>query len=154
MSTYPNIYTGGVNSGYQDGDVVSETHSLTAPITADFTVTKNRTTETQVIKCAIRCIAGYQTYGNTTLTLCEYNNGTYTPVTSSNWQICLDNNYVDAKTALANGSWSNTGISIADIVKDVNTIFWLKVTATISETTNTNTSTAIFHYEESIDAVG
>lgn len=153
MSTYANIYTGGVNSGYQDGDVVSETHSLTAPITADFTVTKNRTTETQVIKCAIRCIAGYQTYGTTTLTLCEYNNGTYTPVTSSNWQICLDNGYIDGKTALNNGSWSNTSITIADIVTDVNAVFWLKATATITESTSTDTSIAILH-EETIDAVG
>lgn len=153
MSTYANIYTGGVNSGYQDGVAVSETHSLTAPITADFTVTKNRTTETQVIKCAIRCITGYQTYGNTTLTLCQYSNGTYTPVTSSNWQICLDNNYIDSKTALNNGSWSNTSITIADIVTDVNTIFWLKATATITESTSTDTSIAVLH-EETIDAVG
>ena len=138
MSTYANIYTGDVNSGYQDGVIVSEGHSLTSPIITFFTVTKNRSTEYNVIKCAIRCVGGYETFGPTAITAYKYSNGVYSPDTSGTWMFCVDNNYVDGTDALKQGTWL-TAISIVDVIYNVNTIFWVKTSANINETTGIDT---------------
>ena len=154
MSSYASIYMNNPTAGGTDGTAVSEEHAMTAPISATLTVTTTAGAEAAV-KCAIRCNTGYQTLGNTVLSLYSYDSTTKTYSagggTTGKFRLAADNAYTSPSAALAGAAWSDT-LTISSTVGGTNTIFWVRMTADAGDAPIKDSSVAI-HHEELIEPV-
>lgn len=113
-----NIFKGNVTAGLTDGTVVSRGNGST-PITTN-ALDAIGLDESDPIKLAIRCDAGFKTDGNTTISFIAYP-GLGEVDTSDRWAIAPD-------AGGSHGAWSdwNGQLVIADPIGDVNKIFWVK----------------------------
>lgn len=122
---YIHMYMDNPTAGATDGVQVSE-GTETNPITVgplDGTTGE----ESAPIKLALRCEAGYQTYGNTTVTPVGTN--------ADKWALALDN-------AGAPGTWGAWGapLTITDVIGSTNYIIWAKARAVAGEPPQNDTS--------------
>ena len=91
MSTYISIYTGNPTKDMNDGTVVSENGSFTSPLTVTLNATKE---EVKYIKCAVRCMSGYATVGDTVLS--------FEGASNDRWQLAIDNDYDEEQHIIKN----------------------------------------------------
>lgn len=120
MSTYISIYTGNPTKDMNDGTVVSENGSFTSPLTVTLNATKE---EVKYIKCAVRCMSGYATVGDTVLT--------FEGANKERWQMALDNDYDDETVKSASFTSS---LVISDEIENKNKIFWVRASSVKTET--------------------
>lgn len=120
MSTYISIYTGNPTKDMNDGTVVSENGSFTSPLTVTLNATKE---EVKYIKCAVRCMSGYATVGDTVLT--------FEGANKDRWQMALDNDYDDETVKSASFTSS---LVISDEIENKNKIFWVRASSVKTET--------------------
>ena len=120
MSTYISIYTGNPTKDMNDGTVVSENGSFTSPLTVTLNATKE---EVKYIKCAVRCMSGYATVGDTVLT--------FEGANKDRWQMALDNDYDDESIKSAS---FNSSLVISDEIENKNKIFWVRASSVKTET--------------------
>ncbi len=120
MSTYISIYTGNPTKDMNDGTVVSENGSFTSPLTVTLNATKE---EVKYIKCAVRCMFGYATVGDTVLT--------FEGANKERWQMALDNDYDDETVKSASFTSS---LVISDEIENKNKIFWVRASSVKTET--------------------
>ena len=127
-NAYINLYTGNPTAGGTDGTVVSTGDTETSPVS----VTLNATNaETAIVKCALRCEAGYKTSGDTKIT--------FTGTSAAKWQVAADNSYADA-TAAAAATFAST-LTIPTAIDATNTIVWLKALSSADESPANDTGT-------------
>lgn len=131
MSSLLKIYTGDVTSGAKNGTEVSSEHTMTNPIVA---LLDSSQSETQCIKCAIRCDTGYETSGATILCFMYWNGTEYqaTGGAIDKFQIALDNGYTDGNVE-ANATWASS-VNINNKIGDTNVLFWVKISSSPDET--------------------
>lgn len=89
MANYYHLYTNNPTAGAQDGTIVSENRLMTSPISVVLDATQ---AESKVIKCAIRCEDGYESFGDTLLQPYFYDGSAYV-VSGGNvgkWKIAPD----------------------------------------------------------------
>ena len=120
MSTYISIYTGNPTKDMNDGTVVSENGSFTSPLTVTLNANKE---EVKYIKCAVRCMSGYATVGDTVLT--------FEGANKERWQMALDNDYDDETVKSASFTSS---LVISDEIENKNKIFWVRASSVKTET--------------------
>ena len=120
MSTYISIYTGNPTKDMNDGTVVSENGSFASPLTVTLNATKE---EVKYIKCAVRCMSGYATVGDTVLT--------FEGANKERWQMALDNDYDDETVKSASFTSS---LVISDEIENKNKIFWVRASSVKTET--------------------
>lgn len=120
MSTYISIYTGNPTKDMNDGTVVSENGSFTSPLTVTLNAIKE---EVKYIKCAVRCMSGYATVGDTVLT--------FEGANKERWQMALDNDYDDETVKSASFTSS---LVISDEIENKNKIFWVRASSVKTET--------------------
>ncbi len=124
------IYTNNPTAGGTDGTAVSENGALTSPITAN--VVSSETKEvSEVVTCAMRCDAGYQT--NNSFQLKTVHTSDKTDYTGENVKLSLDNT-----------NFSNA-ITVTEPVGEKNVLFYVKMTAGIGENPVNDTSVQIYH---------
>lgn len=129
MSTYISIYTGNPTKDMNDGTVVSENGSFTSPLTVTLNATKE---EVKYIKCAVRCMSGYATVGDTVLT--------FEGTNKDRWQMALDNDYDDE--TIKSASFTNS-LVISDEIENKNKIFWVRASSVKTETPNNDTGVSL-----------
>lgn len=124
MGKYHHIYMNNPTAGAADGTQVSEDRAQTSPLSV---VLNASSAETKVIKCAIRCIDGYKTAGNTTITRKYWDGSAYkdTGGNISKWQFApdlsqackntytIDNNAASGDTITINGLKLTAGSDFA-----------------------------------------
>ena len=120
MSTYISIYTGNPSKDGKDGTLISENGSFTSPLTVTLNATKE---EVKYIKCAVRCMSGYATVGDTVLT--------FEGANKDRWQMALDNDYDDETVKSASFTSS---LVISDEIENKNKIFWVRASSVKTET--------------------
>ena len=120
MSTYISIYTGNPSKDGKDGTLISENGSFTSPLTVTLNATKE---EVKYIKCAVRCMSGYATVGDTVLT--------FEGANKERWQMALDNDYDDETVKSASFTSS---LVISDEIENKNKIFWVRASSVKTET--------------------
>lgn len=111
---YYHVYQGSVTASGTDGTAVSE-GTETSAITFTLNATNNEESSSKTL--AIRCDTGYNTTGNTTISL--------TGTTAAKWALSL------------NGStWETYGspITITSTIGTTNTLFYIKAKAVDTET--------------------
>lgn len=108
MSRYCSIYAGNPTAGGTDGVEVSDSGTLTAPVSA--TVERG---ESATVTCAVRCATGYIALA-TIATATRGSGGTYTA--GCDWM----------KVSTDGTNWQDS-IQIDDIV-DANVLFYVKLT--------------------------
>ena len=130
MNAYINIYKDHPTAGEQDGTLVSMNGTQTNPLGVTLNAIKN---EKKIIKCAIRCNRGYNAVETTKISFSGTN--------WDKWEIAADENFVDEEEA----SKANFGseLVIKDKITTVNTIFWIRVSATDFESPIVDTSVSI-----------
>ena len=109
IAMYIHLYTGEVTANAQDGAALSEDGSGTLPLYAKLDASLS---ESEIIKCALRCDEGHKTYGNTVIS--------FVGKTAAKWQVAVDDNFADTLT-------------IAEEITSGNIIFWIKATSTADE---------------------
>lgn len=112
MNPYISIYKNNPTAGGTDGTAVSQDGSMVAPVTVTLDASQS---ESQVVKLAVRTETGYETDGNTTLSI-DYDS-------EGHWK--LDTS--------ASGSFSSTSITLSSTIDDTNTIFYAKASSSSSE---------------------
>ena len=116
---YIRLYNNNPTSGDTDGQEVSRDGQNTNPVTAaNLNATLGSISEP--IKLALRCLSGFRTRGVTTISL--------TGSTAHQWSLAPD-------VGGSPGSWNNWGqsLTINDVIKDKNTIFWIRARTDQSE---------------------
>lgn len=129
MSTYISIYTGNPTKDMNDGTVVSENGSFTSPLTVTLNATKE---EVKYIKCAVRCMSGYATVGDTVLS--------FEGASNDRWQLAIDNDYDEESLETVSFSPS---IIIHEEIDNHNKLFWVKVCSEKTESPRNDTDTAL-----------
>lgn len=119
MSKYISIYGNNPTAGKTDGTAISEGGSYTNPLSVTLDASKS---ETAYVKCAVRCITGYATVGDTVIGFEGNDNG--------KWAVTADNNYT-ADTA-KNAAYSES-LTISDSIDNTNKIIWIKATSSADE---------------------
>lgn len=127
-NAYINLYTGNPTAGGTDGTAVSTGDTETSPVSVTLDAT---TAETKIVKCALRCEAGYKTSGDTKIT--------FTGTSTAKWQVASDNNYADATAAAAATFMSS--LTIPTAIDATNTIVWLKALSSADESPANDTGT-------------
>ena len=130
MATYLNLYTNNPTAAGTDGTVISLSGAQTAPVSVTLDAAK---AESKIVKCAIRCEAGYKTTGNTVIS--------FTGTNAGKWSIADDANYSDA-TAAAAGTYASS-LTISNEIGKTNKIFWLKAVSSSDENPTSDTSVSI-----------
>lgn len=122
------IYKDSPTSGQTDGTLVSSGTGLNPISTGVLRADLNEVSTD--IKLAVRCDAGYETSGNTTISL--------TGTTSSKWALAPDNSG-------SAGTWGAYGdsLTISAKVGATNTIFWARAKATDDELPVKDTSVKV-----------
>jgi len=118
---YLHVYKGNPTAGGTDGNQVSEGTELNPILTPALNALNNE--ESAAIKLALRCEAGYNTSGSTTITP----SGT----TSAMWALSLD--------SVTWGSYGSA-LTISTVIGVVNTVFYVKAKAVSSESPANDTS--------------
>jgi len=122
MSKYISLYGNSPTAGGTDGTALSEGGAQTAPLSVMLDATK---AESTIIKCAIRCAAGYTTTGTTTITPIGTN--------AAEWTIAADAGDSTATPADAAGYSYHSSLSIDSDIAATNKIFWLKAASGTGE---------------------
>jgi len=112
MNPYISIYKNNPTAGGTDGTAVSQDGYMTDPVSVTLDASQS---ESEVVTLAIRTETGYETDGNTTISI-EYDS-------DSHWS--LDTS--------ANGSFSGTSITLTSTIDDTNTLFYAKASSSSSE---------------------
>lgn len=141
MGLYHHIYTNNPTAGNTDGTMISENGAMTAPLTVTLDAAKS---ESKIIKLAIRCEEGYETIGDTTISIYHDNgNGTYTPTGGNveKWKLAADLSQAGMLTAtIATNAAAGDKIVIGDVTLTAGTDF--DIGSTVNETA-TNMAAAI-----------
>ncbi len=112
MNPYISIYKNNPAAGGTDGTAVSQDGYMTEPVSVTLDASQS---ESEVVKLAVRTETGYETDGNTTISI-EYDS-------DGHW----------ALDTAANGSFSSTSITLTSTIDDTNTIFYAKASSSSSE---------------------
>lgn len=112
---YISLYKKNPTLNGKDGEQISENGAMTSPLEVVLNATAN---EEKTLSLAIRCSEGYETVGDTKLTI-END-------TDDKWGISLD------------GVTFSKEITITEVITDVNTIFYVKVTSSNEEPPHSN----------------
>lgn len=134
------IYGDSPTADGTDGTAISESGTLTNPITATLTVTEEDAA-TAVVKCALRCDSGYQTSGSFDLTLVDAE--TKSEYTGEDLTI--------SKAADLDGTWSSS-LTFDDSIGATNTLFYVKFHADAGTLPTTNTSVQLMHNAVVVEA--
>lgn len=118
MSKYISIYGNNPTAGKVDGTAISEGGSFTNPLSVTLDASR---AETAYVKCAIRCVSGYETAGDTIIGF-EGNDG--------KWAVAADDDYT-ADTA-KNAVYSES-LTISDSIGNTNKIIWIKASSSTDE---------------------
>ena len=129
MANQLHIYTNNPTTGKTDGTEASAGTGL-SPITVSLDASKE---ESQAVKCAIRCDAGYKIDGDVEVSLI----GT----SAVKWKLAKDVDYADSTAALKNAAWADTLLLPA--VAASNVVFWAKGMSTKDESPQKDTSVSI-----------
>lgn len=129
MSKYISIYGNNPTAGKTDGTAISEGGSYTNPLSVTLDATKN---EAAYIKCAVRCVTGYSTVGDTVIA--------FDGSSKEKWSVAEDHNFT-AETA--KGAIYRESLTISDSIDSTNTIFWVKVEASEDEEPSNDKNTQI-----------
>ena len=140
MANYLKIYSGNVTSGGQNGAEISSEHTMLNPITVSLDASQS---ESQCIKCAIRCDTGYKTSGATTLGFMYWDGSAYqaTGGAIDKFKVALDDNYT-AENVAANATWENS-VTISNEIEDKNVVFWVKISSSPDEPPSKDNSIAL-----------
>lgn len=112
---YISLYKKNPTMGEKDGVQISENGAMTSPLEVVLNASEN---EEKILTLAIRCADGYETIGETELSI-END-------TEDKWSISLD------------GADYSKSITITDIVKDTNILFYVKITSSNTEPPHSN----------------
>jgi hypothetical protein len=112
MNPYISIYKNNPTAGGTDGTAVSQDGSMVEPVSVTLDASQS---ESEVVKLAVRTETGYETDGNTTISI-EYD-------TEAHWK--LDTS--------SSGSFSSNSITLSSTIDDTNTIFYAKASSSSSE---------------------
>ncbi len=115
---YINIYSVNPTAGSVDGTLVSTDGDQTAPIVVSLDASQN---ESKKIKLGIRCESGYETTGDTVISV--YNDN------QNKWALCLTEN----------GAFVSS-ITISNTIGATNVIFWARASSSSSESPTRDTS--------------
>ena len=129
MANQLHIYTNNPTAGGVDGTEVSSGTGL-SPITVSLDASKE---ETQAVKCALRCDAGFKIDGEVAVSLIGTN--------AAKWKLVKDADYADAAAALLSAAWADT-LSISAVAAS-NVIFWAKGMSSKDEIPQKDTSVSI-----------
>lgn len=115
---YAHIYKGLPTSGGTDGTLVSEGTGLTPVSIGPLNIVTNEVSDP--VKLAIRCVTGYKTVGDVTITP--------TGTTAAKWALAPD-------SSGSPGTFGAYGaaLTISSEIGATNTIFWAKAKATNDE---------------------
>lgn len=129
---YIHLYKDNPTASGTNGTLVSEGNGL-SPVSVTLNATSNE--ESSPITLALRCEAGYETSGNTTITP--------TGTTASKWALSLDGT-----------TWENYGstLTISSVISSVNKLFYAKANSDSSETP-VNDSSVNFQIQATIGAI-
>ena len=148
MSDLLKLYNGTVSKGKTDGNEVFAGN----PVEFSLNAAKN---EEKCCKVALRCQAGYRTYGDTTVTAYHYNGETqsYEAVGGdvAKWAFAADEGFTSAEDALKKAKWSNV-LKIAEVIGDTNQVFWVKAGSSAAEVPQNDSDESI-HVEAVLEAV-
>lgn len=114
MNKYINLYTENPTAGKADGTYMSKLSVL-------LDASKN---ESKVVTCAIRCMDGYQTVEDTTIS--------FAGTTKAKWSIC----------ATQDGTFTDT-LTLKDVIKQQNILFYVKAESSNDETPSNDTTVSI-----------
>ena len=129
---YIHLYKDNPTASGTNGTLVSEGNGL-SPVSVTLNATSNE--ESSPITLALRCEAGYETSGKTTITP--------TGTTASKWALSLDGT-----------TWENYGsiLTISSVISSVNKLFYAKANSDSSETP-VNDSSVNFQIQATIGAI-
>lgn len=139
MGKYLKLYTGDVTQGGVNGTEISEGIDGQIALTVTLDASQN---EKKAVKCALRCIPGYKTLGETTIKAQAYVDGRYEDAqgNTDKFKFAEDNGYRDASQV---PNWSDE-IQIHDEIGDTNKLFWVQVSSVEIEEIQNDDSVAIY----------
>lgn len=121
MAAILKIYKNNPTESGTDGTAVSQDGAQTSPVTVTLDATQS---ETETVKLALRCDAGYTTTGNTVIS--------FTGTTAAKWSVC----------ATEDGTYASS-LTISDAIGATNKIFYVKATSASTEMPTNDTSVSI-----------
>ena len=124
------IYMNNPTAGGVDGVKISEGGIGTNPLTAELVANQS---DTQVIKCALRCDDGYVIQSYTTVS--------FAGTTADKWKVAADNNFGNATIAAQNGDWQDE--IVLESVTSVNKVFWVRASSSANESVANDASVTI-----------
>lgn len=132
MANYYHLYTNNPTAGAQDGTIVSENRLMTSPISVALDATQ---AESKIIKCAIRCEDGFESFGDTLLKPKFYNGSEFVDTGGNidKWQLAPDKSTAGQVTITitANAVKGDT-ITVGDVALTAGTDF--SIGTTINDT--------------------
>lgn len=111
MARHIHLYMNNPTAGTVDGTEISSSDE-TLPLAVNLDA---ESSETQIMKCAVRCDENFSLKGGATI----YFEGT----SATKWKVATDDGY-DSDTVQVIGDWQDT-ILLEDVA-DTNRIFWVK----------------------------
>ena len=111
MAGHIHLFMNNPTAGAVDGTEISAGDE-TLPLAVDLDAGSS---ETQIVKCAVRCDENFSLKGGATI----YFEGT----SASQWKVATDDGY-DSDTVQILGDWQDT--ALIEPVADTNVIFWAK----------------------------
>lgn len=128
MANYYHLYTNSPTAGAQDGTIVSENRLMTSPISVVLDATQ---AESKVIKCAIRCEEGFESYGDTIIQPNFYNGSEYVASGGNvdKWKVAADLSTAGQVTiTITDNAVKGDTITIGDVALTAGTDFMIGTT--------------------------
>ena len=134
MANYLKLYQGNPTAGGTDGTEISEGGTFTAPIQATL-VTDEEHGASSTIKCAARCVTGYQTDGTVELKFRKLEGTSYSDYSGDDYQISSDGE-----------TWASS-LTFPNSIGATNTIFYVKLSAAAASAPANDRSVSLYHTE-------